>query len=172
MSIFCKVSADILHIVGILMVCKYYIQLNERIEDKFRYVKVLLMSIIISQTLNEIESQTIALIIYLLCIVIIVHICYSENFIKLLICALWVIIVVEIIDMISISVMNTIGTVINYHNESLENLMAMVLSVVIIYIISVLLRRTSNDGIKRVSLQYWGVFTVILFADLVILMLM
>lgn len=172
MNILCNVVTDILHIVEILIVCRYYLQLEEKTEDKYRYVKVLIVSVITSLIINVIENDTIALIIYLLCIEIIMQIYYAEKLIKIVICALWVSFIVEIVDMISISIMNTIGAIINYHKTILEGLMAVLLSVTVIYIVSILLRRTTDYGIKNVSLKYLLVFTLILFADLMMLMLM
>ena len=66
MSIFCNVIANILHIVGILLICRSYLQLKPKTKDKYRDIKILIISIVASLIINVIENQTIALIIYLL----------------------------------------------------------------------------------------------------------
>ncbi|MGN0383750.1 MAG: sensor histidine kinase [Eubacterium sp.] len=172
MGIFCSVIADILHILGILLMCKYYLQLREKNTDRYRYLKIFIISIVFSLIINMIENQTIALIIYLLYIGIIMQVCYLEDYRKILICAIWVSIIVEIIDMISILLVNTVSTIINYHNGSNEKILGAVLSLGFISSVAIFLRRITGDGIRNVNIRDVLLFTVILFADLFILVLM
>lgn len=115
--------ANVLHIIGILLICNCYLQLREKTKDKYRYIKILIISIVASLIIYGIENQTIALIIYLLCIGIILKICYLENNKKIIVCAIWVSIIVETIDMISILLVNTVNKVMSYYNGSLENIL-------------------------------------------------
>lgn len=172
MSLFCIMITDVFHIVSILIICKFYLLLKDKAEDRYRYVKAFIFAIIISLVLYSIKQDYIELIIYLICIEIILHICYTESISKLLICGIWVTLIVEIIDMISMSVMNTLHLVLNNHNEILENLLVSVFSLLIIFIVSVLLRSITKNGIKNISIKYLVIFTVILFADLFMLTLM
>lgn len=172
MSILCKVIADVLHIIEILLVCKYYLQLREKMIDKCRYIKTLIISIIVSLIISVIENQTIALIIYLLCVGIIMQICYEENNKKIIICAIWVSVIVEILDMLSILLVDIASAVMNYNNDSLENLFATLLSLSFISMVSILLRRITDEGIRKVHIKYLALFTLNLFADFCILALM
>ena len=100
MSILCNVISDILHIIGVLLICKTYLHLREKTEDKYRYLKTLLISVAVSLIISGIENQTITLIIYLLCLGSVLKICYIENNRKIIICTIWVSIAVELIEMI------------------------------------------------------------------------
>lgn len=122
MGILCNVFADILHIIGILLICKSYLQLRERTYDKHRYLEVLIISVTVSLIINVIENQSIALIIYLLCVGVILQICYKENNKKIIICAIWVSIIVDLIEMIAMLLLDTIGEVVNYSNNLLKNI--------------------------------------------------
>lgn len=172
MSILCSVIADILHIVGILLICKSYLQLRERIDDKHRYLEVLIISIISSLIINVIENQSIALIIYLLYVGVILQICYKENNKKIIICTIWVSIIVDLIEMIAMLLVDTIGEVINYSNNLLENILIATLSLGFISGVSILLKRITDQGIRKISIKYLIFFTVNLFANFCILILM
>lgn len=154
MNILCTVIADMLHVIGILLVCKYYLRLEEKTEDKYRYVKVILISITTSLIIYAMESQTIALIIYFACVEGIIIICYSAKLGINMFSTIWVVIIVEVIDMISISVIDTIGKIVMGHNATCDNIIAMLLSVSIIYFISIILRKMNINGIKNVSTGY------------------
>lgn len=172
MDILCTVSIDILHIIQILIICKSFLIFKPRIKDKYRYIKTIIITIIISLIVNEIDNMTIKLIIYLLCVESVLIICYAEKIKKLLICGLWVSIVAEIIYMIAMSIMNTAGTLINYHNQQMEKLLATLLALIFIFIVNAILRRISKNGIRDISIQYLILFTLILIADLFMLTLM
>lgn len=172
MSILCSVIADVLHIAGILLICKSYLQLNEKTEDEYRYLKVLIISIIVSLIIDVVGNQTIASIIYLLCIGIILQICYMENNKKIIICTIWVSIIVELIEMIAILLVDTIGEVINYSNNLLGNILVVTLSLGFISGVSILLKRITDEGIRNISIKYWIFFTANLFANFCILVLM
>lgn len=172
MDILCKVIANLLHVVEILVVCSAYLRLPERVEDKYRYCKVFIIIIIASLIDNVIKNPTIALSIYLLWVVIIIFVFYTDNFKKLMICACWVSIVIEFIDMLSISIMNILSTVMGFQNVLVERFLAMLMSVFVIYFVSIILRKINNDGIKNVSIKYMFFFSILLMADLIIVLLM
>ena len=172
MNILCSVIADVLHIIGILLICKFYLQLKEKTDDKYRYLKILIVSVSFSLIISAIKNQTIALIIYLLCVGIIMQITYLENNKKIIVCTIWVSVIVEILDMLSILLVDIASAVMNYNNDSLENLFAAFLSLGFISIVSILLRRITDEGISRIHVKYLALFTVNLFADFCILALM
>lgn len=172
MDILCKVITNLLHVVEMLVVCSTYLRLPERVEDKYRYCKVFIIIIIASLIDNVILNPTIALSIYLLWIVIIIFIFYTDNLKKLMICACWVSIVIEFIDMLSISIMNILSTVMGYQNVLLERFLAMLMSILVIYAVGILLQKINNDGIKNVSIKYMIFFSLLLMANLIIVLLM
>lgn len=165
MDILCKIITNLLHVVEILIVCSAYLRLPERVEDKYRYCKVFIIIIIASLIDNAIMNPTIALSIYLLWIVIIIFIFYIDNFKKIIFCACWVSIVIEFIDMLSISIMNILSTVMGYQNVLIERFLAMLMSVFVIYIVSIFLRKINNDGIKNVSIKYMLFFSILLMVN-------
>ena len=154
------------------MICKVYLKLREKTGDKYRYLKILIVSVVVSLIISVIKNQTIALIIYLLCVVIIMQICYEENNKKIIVCAIWVSVIVEILDMLSILLVDIASAVMNYNNDSLENLFAALLSLSFISMVSILLRRITDEGIRKVHIKYLALFTLNLFADFCILALM
>lgn len=172
MDILCKVITNILHVVGILMVCSTYLKLPQKAGDKYRCIKIFIIVIFASLIDNAIDNPTVALSIYLLWIEIIVVIYYSESIKKLSICAFMVSIVMEIIDMMFISVMNILSTLIDYHSLILEDLLAVICSVAVIYIIGSLLQKMGHDGIRSLDIKYLIMFTGILITDLIVLLLM
>lgn len=172
MNILCTITTDILHIIKILIICKAYLGLNEKIEDKYRYIKILAMTSIMSIVISVIENQTITLIIYLVYLEIVLQICYSEEQKKLLIYGMWVAIIAEIINMFLKSIVNIIESLLGGYSETIENLIASILSVLFVYCVSILLRRITNRDIGNIGIRYLVGFTVILVADFIILMLM
>lgn len=172
MDILCKVITNLLHVVEMLVVCSTYLRLPERVEDKYRYCKVFIIIIIASLIDNAIMNPTIALSIYLLWIIIIIFVFYSDNLKKLMICACWVSIVIEFIDMLSISIMNILSTVMGYQNVLLERFLAMLMSILVIYAVGIILQKINNDGIKNVSIKYMIFFSLLLMANLIIVLLM
>ena len=172
MNILCSVIADVLHIIGILLICKFYLQLKEKTDDKYRYLKILIVSVSFSLIISAIKNQTIALIIYLLCVGILMQITYLENNKKIIVCTIWVSVIVEMLDMLSILLVDIASAVMNFNNDSLENLFAAFLSLGFISIVSILLRRITDEGISRIHVKYLALFTVNLFADFCILALM
>jgi hypothetical protein len=155
-----------------VLICKVYLKLREKTGDKYRYLKILIVSVVVSLIISVIKNQTIALIIYLLCVVIIMQICYEENNKKIIVCAIWVSVIVEILDMLSILLVDIASAVMNYNNDSLENLFAALLSLSFISMVSILLRRITDEGIRKVHIKYLALFTLNLFADFCILALM
>ena len=95
MDILCKVITNLLHVVGILIVCCAYLRLPEKVEDKYRWFKVFIIILIASLIDNAITDPTIALSIYLLWVVIIILIFFEDDIKRLIICAIWVSIIVE-----------------------------------------------------------------------------
>lgn len=172
MDILCKVITNLLHVVGILIVCCAYLRLPEKVEDKYRWFKVFIIILIASLIDNAIMDPTIALSIYLLWVIIIILICFEDDIKRLIICAIWVSIIVEIVDMIFFSIMNIINMVIEHQNTYLEELLALILSVGVIYFVGIFLRKIDHNGIKTISWRYIFIFTLILIADLIILTLM
>ncbi len=171
MEILCKVITNILHVVEILMVCSTYLRLPERTGDKYRYFKVFIIVLFASLIDNAIGNPTIALSIYLLWIEIIAVIYYSVHIPRLSIYVFMVSIVVEIIDMMFISAINILCTFIHCHSIIAEDLSAVICSLGLIYLVSILLRRINSDGIKNLNIKYIIVFTIILIVDLLVLLL-
>ena len=91
---------------------------------------------------------------------------------KIIVCAIWVSVIVEILDMLSILLVDIASAVMNYNNDSLENLFAALLSLSFISMVSILLRRITDEGIRKVHIKYLALFTLNLFADFCILALM
>jgi len=171
-DIFCRTITDILYVIEILSVCKLYLGLKERKEDKYRYVKVFILSVSTSLFIYQIEDSIIAFVIHVLCIEGIVFICYSEYMKKIAIYALWVLIVVEMVNMLSTLMINTIGNVMKCNNTFVENLVAVLLALCIIYIVSIFLRKMPENAIRHIEIRYMIGFTIILLADVMVLSLM
>ena len=74
--------------------------------------------------------------------------------------------------MLSILLVDLASAVMNYNNDSLENLFAALLSLSFISIVGILLRRITGEGIRKVHIKYLALFTLNLFADFCILALM
>lgn len=172
MSILCSVITDCIHILCILLVCKYYLKLREKIEDKYRYIKVLIISIMVSLIISVTENLTMMLILYLLCVLIVMQTCYVEKYKRLFICSIWVLVIVEILDMLSTLLVDTAGSVMSYNNDLLEDIFTALLSLGFISVISILLKKITDEGIRNVPIKYLILFTLNLFADFCILALM
>lgn len=173
MDVLCNVITDVLHMVEILMVCSTYLRLTPKAGDKYRYLKILTIVVFASLINNAIDEYlTIALLIYLLFVEIIMVVAYAEKLKRITICAFLVSIIVELIDMISLSLMNVLGAMIDYHSLAMENFFATLLSISVVYISGILLRKIDHEGVKNISWRYLFVFTIILVIDLVILTLM
>lgn len=155
MDILCKVITNILHIAEILIICRTYLCLPKKTENKYGCHKIFMIITLASLINNAIEGYTtIALLIYLLCVEIVVIIYFLGNWIKLFICAFWVSVIVELIDLISLSIMNVLDALFNIHNILIEELFATILSVSVIYVVGLLLQKLSNkDGIKNISVK-------------------
>lgn len=172
MSILCSVVTDCIHISCILLVCKYFLRLREKNNDKYRYIKVLILSVVFSLLIRSIENSIVTLVLSLLCILIAIQICYSEDYRKVFVCAIWVSLTVEILETLSVLLVDTVGTVMNYDNYLLENLFAALISLSFISIVSMLLKRITDIGIRNISIKYLAFFTLNLLADFGILALM
>lgn len=173
MDVLCNVITDVLHMVVILMVCSTYLRLAPKVGDKYKYFKILTIVVFASLINNAIDEYlTIALLIYLLFIEIIMIVAYSEKLKRISICAFLVSIIVELIDMISLSLMNVLGAMIDYHSLTVERFFATLLSLSVVYIGGIFLGKIDYEGIKNISWRYLFVFTVILVVDLIVLTLM
>ncbi len=172
MSMLWSTVADVIHVIGILLICKGYLKFRENKDDKYRYLKILIVTVISSLIINRIENQTIALIIYLLCIGTIIQICYLESWKKIVVCAIGVSMIVELIEIITTLLVDTVSTVLNYNNDSIENICVAVFSLGVIYIVSVVLKKNTDEGIKNISTKFLVLFTVNLLANFGILALM
>lgn len=133
---------------------------------------MILLSILASLLIYQVKDSVIVLFIQVVFIEVIVIIYYSEDIKKMVIGTLWVLIIVEMINMLSTLMIDTIGSVINYHNVLLENLIAVLMSLCIIFIVGICLRNFRGNGIGTVQTRYWLVFTGVLIADLMMLSLM
>ncbi len=172
MSILYSIIADVLHIAGILLICKNYLRLREKTEDNYRYVKVLFLSAFASLMIHETGNRIFALFVYLACLVIVFKICYIENNKKIAICAIWVSIIVEFIELIAMLLLDTIGEVVDFSNDSLENVLGALFSLGVIGVASRLLNKITDEGIRNISTRYLVFFTGNLFVNFYILALM
>lgn len=171
MDIFCRTLTDILYVIEILAVCGLYLQRKTK-KDKYKNIKVILLSILASLLIYQVKDSVIVLFIQVVFIEVIVIIYYSEDIKKMIIGTLWVLIIVEMINMLSTLMIDTIGSVVNYHNVLLQNLIAVLLSLCIIFIVGICLKKFRGNGISTIQTRYWLIFTGVLIADLMMLTLM
>lgn len=95
-----------------------------------------------------------------------------ENNRKIIVCTIWVSVIVELIEMIAMVLVDTIGEVINYSNGFLENILAALLSLGLIGSISLLLSKITDEGIRNLNVKYLVLFTFNIFANFCILFLL
>lgn len=171
MDILLTTVTDFLLIGEILIICNKYLHMRSR-TIRYKYLLTLLIIILSSTIINVITNTNITLIIYFLCVWIILLINFIEKKSKLIISELWIILIVEIVNMFLLSLVDTISMIINVSYIYLENLIASLLALIIIYLVGLLLNKFSNRGIQNVQIKYLVGFSLILIADFIILMIM
>ena len=95
MNILIRFIIDILHIAKMLVICKMYLALDEKVNDHQRYFKAGLIIVISSILINRMENQSICMLFYFACVECVLFICYREEIKHLLVIGILVLVISE-----------------------------------------------------------------------------
>ena len=117
MNIILQILADILHITKALIICQMYLGLEVRSNSRIRYSISIVLSIIASLCLIFSENINVDLVIYILSSILILYLCFKCNFVKMIICGIWTILIIEGIGMMMMLSFDVLRISFNINNE-------------------------------------------------------
>ena len=171
MDIILQISADLLHITKLLIICKCYLMLEER-SNKIKHIIIMLISIVASLSIMASKNINIDFIIYLFSNVLILCIYFNCKFLKILVCGIWTILIIEGVGMMMTLSFDVLKLGISINSEQLVELLVEIITLLIVIIVGKLLKRINKNGLKNVESTYLIIISVITITDLVILNIM
>lgn len=171
MELVCSILADVLYAFTIIVICKYYLVLNEKDSDHNRYMKLLLLTLCCSVLIYIVKATPSGAVILLIYLFLALNILYNEKKKKLLACIFWVAVIAQIIADIPLMAIIFYEDQANVSLGSFENLLASAISFILIYAVGLLLQSISDKGIRDIGIGYLIGYTILLVVDLTVLML-
>ena len=171
MELVCSILADVLYAFTIIVICKYYLVLNEKDSDHNRYMKLLLLTLCCSVLIYIVKATPSGAVILLIYLFLALNILYNEKKKVLLACIFWVAVIAQIIADIPLMAIIFYEDQANVSLGSFENLLASAISFILIYAVGLLLRSISDKGIRDIGIGYLIGYTILLVVDLTVLML-
>lgn len=169
MDVVISIFADIVHIIKVLIICKYYLALEERINNRHRYIMSIIITMFVSLYISFSESVLMVFFIYILSVLGIICFCYSERLHKLIISGIWIIMIIEVVNMMFMLMVQTSYTILDKNELKGSNLIAEIGALLFVSILCIMLRKVDKNCLRNISANYLVMISVIMVADLLVM---
>ena len=171
MSLFVLTVGNLVFIACILLICDRFLILERK---HIRYKYVISVCMVIIESLIEYCCKNIYLRggVIIFVIVTILHVWYVEKYRKIIFMSIWLFLIVSVLCLIGDISVNVVFELFGWKINKLVDTIIIIFVFVFLYVVSAILKRKNNRGLKDIKTGYLICFTVITLIDALILSLM
>ena len=172
MSIYIYVITDIIHIIKIILICELFLNFKRR-EIKYKeliYLSIMLVLVGISSGIYLWDDDLFELVLYIVSISAMMCLIYKEKVIKQILCTIWIVSIISMLDAMSLIMIDLLGNMVSYINNDISRLVAGAFSFVFVYAIGRIFKRKYIDGVKSIGIINFLIFTVLAVIETFVVM--
>lgn len=164
MNIFCNILANLFHIMGILLIAENILQFTKSKNSNGLKILATIIVSIFSANPVLMKHTGLDLISFLVCIFIIIKICFVEKNKTVIVYIIGSSMVLECVEMFFSQIVETIVEMLKLNARNYSNLIASLLTLICIIVLSIIIKRKYIYGIKKIAVKYWTIMTINIMA--------
>lgn len=167
MPLFFHVLADIIHVINVIVLCNMFFVLQKRKmrNNSLMLMTVSLMTVIASVFIYIYDNDIIETIIYMAVIIVSILILYNEKIYRVFTLSFAIILILTMIDIMTSIMFDILMEVFCVRGETISTLITSLITLIIIYIVGRLYRKTMNTSKERINVINVIGFIVLLAVD-------
>ena len=169
MNIFCNILANLFHIMGILLIAENILQFTKSKNSNGLKILATIIVSIFSANPVLMKHTGLDLISFLVCIFIIIKICFVEKNKTVIVYIIGSSMVLECVEMFFSQIVETIVEMLKLNARNYSNLIASLLTLICIIVLSIIIKRKYIYGIKKIAVKYWTIMTINIMANFCVL---
>lgn len=169
MNIFCNILANLFHIMGILLIAENILQFTKSKNSNGLKILATIIVSIFSANPVLMKHTGLDLISFLVCIFIIMRICFVEKNKTVIVYIIGSSMVLECVEMFFSQIVETIVEMLKLNARNYSNLIASLLTLICIIVLSIIIKRKYIYGIKKIAVKYWIIMTINIMANFCVL---
>ncbi|CDB14070.1 signal transduction histidine kinase regulating citrate/malate metabolism [Eubacterium sp. CAG:192] len=169
MNIFCNILANLFHIMGILLIAENILQFTKSKNSNGLKILATIIVSIFSANPVLMKHTGLDLISFLVCIFIIMKICFGEKNKTVIVYIIGSSMVLECVEMFFSQIVETIVEMLKLNARNYSNLIASLLTLICIIVLSIIIKRKYIYGIKKIAVKYWIIMTINIMANFCVL---
>ena len=169
MNIFCNILANLFHIMGILLIAENILQFTKSKNSNGLKILATIIVSIFSANPVLMKHTGLDLISFLVCIFIIMKICFVEKNKTVIVYIIGSSMVLECVEMFFSQIVETIVEMLKLNARNYSNLIASLLTLICIIVLSIIIKRKYIYGIKKIAVKYWIIMTINIMANFCVL---
>lgn len=172
MSLIIYVITDIIHIITIFFLCEMFFRFKRRenIYGKMMWLIIAMSMIGFSIGVYLWDNLIIETIVYAVAICIMLCCIYKEKLLAIMISALWIIVIMGMLDTMSIVLFEMVSKVIEYYNEDVLRLCGAIIPFIFAYVLGRLYNKKLAKGIRTIGVGNLIAFTALTIVDTFVVM--
>lgn len=171
MNIFASILNDLLFIFCIVLLCKYFIVMDER-NNRYNYMISIIVVIISSITIYYVDNIFWDFIITFSTILFVIMWEFKEKLLKTVFISIWLYIFVVLLESIAEIAVSAVSIMIGIKSNKLVELIGITAALITIYFVACFLKRKNNRGINGIKIGYLILYTILTIVDSMALILM
>ena len=169
MNIFCNILGNLFHIMGILLIAENILQFTKSKNSNGLKILATIIVSIFSANPVLMKHTGLDLISFLVCIFIIMKICFGEKNKTVIVYIIGSSMVLECVEMFFSQIVETIVEMLKLNARNYSNLIASLLTLICIIVLSIIIKRKYIYGIKKIAVKYWIIMTINIMANFCVL---
>ena len=165
--VFAYIVADIIHIINMLFFCEIFFRYEKRkvASNKLVWGTIVLISALVSLTIYLWNNDIVETAIYLITVFVLFCCLYEEKISSVIIVALWIIVIMSMLDTMSVVLIELLCKIIGPINECATRVLRAVIIFVYAFVLGKLYNKNYKRGIRTVGLGNLVAFTILTIVD-------
>ena len=174
MSLFLYTIMDIIHMIGIVLLCEMFFRFEKReiVYNKFMRFAITIFVVATSIGLYIGNNELIEFVVYISVICITLCCLYKGKIYVTIIASLWIMVIMALFDNMSIVLLELIGNMFGFSNDELLRLVCSFISLTYVYILGKLYNRRYSAGVGNIGKWNLLAFTALNIIDTILVTLL
>lgn len=174
MSLFLYTIMDVVHMIGIVLLCEMFFRFEKREIIYNKFVQLVLMIFIVAASIGLYigNNEIVEFVAYISVVCITLCIVYKEKIYVNVICSLWIMVIMALFDNMSIVLFELVGNIISLNNDELSRLFCSFISLTYVCILGKLYNRRYSACVGKIGKWNLITFTALNIIDTVLVTLL
>ena len=167
MSLFVYMLNDIIHLIKIVILCDNFFAFQKR-GGKHNRKRLVIVGLIMSMTsllVNICRSYVIEMFVYVLVIILLLYMLYSEKIANIALVAIWLIFALSLLYTMIAILFDISLNLLNITGENISTIATPITSLILVYLIARSYKKNNTTGIKSIGVSNLFWFTFLMAAD-------